>query len=85
MAAITLQLLSRDGQGTSRASRVLQLRKMAEDSGNDRFTEGVRIIEEKLPAEHNAPLYTRPAQGSRDGGVGKYPVGITECEAHVGG
>lgn len=41
-----LRLLSRDGQGNIKASRVLQLRKMAEDSGDDRFMEGVRIIEE---------------------------------------
>lgn len=41
-----LRLLSRDGQGNIKASKVLQLRKMAEDSGDERFLEGVRIIEE---------------------------------------
>ncbi len=41
-----LRLLSRDGQGNLKASRVLQLRKMAEDSGDEQFLEGVRIIEE---------------------------------------
>lgn len=41
-----LRLLSRDQNGTIKASRVLQLRKMADDSGDDRFIEGVRIIEE---------------------------------------
>ena len=41
-----LRLLSRDGQGNIKASRVLQLRKMAEDSGDEFFIEGVRIIEE---------------------------------------
>lgn len=41
-----LRLLSRDGQGNIKASKVLQLRKMADDSGNERFIEGVRIIEE---------------------------------------
>ena len=41
-----LRLLSRDGQGNIKASRVLQLRKMAEDSGNEQFLEGVKIIEE---------------------------------------
>ena len=40
------QLLSRDGQGNIKASRVAQLRKMAEDSGNEQFLEGVKIIEE---------------------------------------
>lgn len=41
-----LRLLSRDGQGNIKASKVLQLRKMAEESGDERFIEGVRIIEE---------------------------------------
>lgn len=41
-----LRLLSRDGRGNIKAGRVLQLRKMAEESGDDRFVEGVRIIEE---------------------------------------
>lgn len=41
-----LRLLSKDQTGNLKASRVLQLRKMAEESGNDRFKEGVKIIEE---------------------------------------
>lgn len=41
-----LRLLSRDGQGNIKASRVLQLRKMAEETGDERFIEGVQIIEE---------------------------------------
>lgn len=46
LVAAVLRLLSRDGQGNIKASRVLQLRKMAEDTGDERFLEGVRIIEE---------------------------------------
>lgn len=41
-----LRLLSRDGQGNIKASKVLQLRKMADNSGDERFIEGVKIIEE---------------------------------------
>ena len=41
-----LRLLSRDGRGNIKASKVLQLRKMADDSGDERFIEGVKIIEE---------------------------------------
>lgn len=46
LVSAVLRLLSRDGQGNLKASRVLQLRKMAEESGDERFIEGVRIIEE---------------------------------------
>lgn len=42
-----LRLLAKDGKtGTLKASRVLQLRKMAEDSRNADFIDGVKIIEE---------------------------------------
>jgi hypothetical protein len=43
---MVFRLLSRDKQGTLKASRIVQLRKIAEDNGNERFLEGVRIIEE---------------------------------------
>lgn len=46
LVATILQLLSRDGTGTLKASRVLQLRKLADKSDNDQFKEGVQIIEE---------------------------------------
>ena len=41
-----MRLLSRDGMGNLKASRVLQLRKMADESRDDKFKEGVQIIEE---------------------------------------
>lgn len=46
LVSAVLRLLSRDGQGNLKASRVLQLSKMAEDSGNEQFQEGVKIIME---------------------------------------
>ena len=46
LVATILQLLSRDGTGNLKASRVLQLRKLADNSDNDQFKEGVQIIEE---------------------------------------
>ena len=46
LVSAVLRLLCRDGLGNLKASRVLQLRKMAEESGDERFIEGVRIIEE---------------------------------------
>jgi hypothetical protein len=41
-----LKLLSKDQQGNLKASRVMQLRKMAEESGNEQFMDGVRIIQD---------------------------------------
>lgn len=74
-----LRLLSRDGQGNIKASRVLQLRKLAEESGDDRFIEGVRIIEESYqPTE--SKRYIR-AQYKNDKGAWCYiPLGMTDVD-----
>lgn len=74
-----LRLLSRDGQGNIKASRVLQLRKMAEDSGDEKFLEGVRIIEESYQ-----PTVTKKyirAQYKDDKGAWRYiPLGMTDVD-----
>ena len=74
-----LRLLSRDGQGNIKASRVLQLRKMADDSGDERFIDGVRIIEESYqPAV--SKKYIR-AQYRNDKGAWCYiPLGMTDVD-----
>ena len=41
---MVLKLLSKDQKGNLKASRVLQLRNMAEQINNDKFSEGVEII-----------------------------------------
>ena len=74
-----LRLLSRDGQGNIKASRVLQLRKMAEGSGDERFIEGVRIIEESYQPTVSK-RYIR-AQYKDEKGAWKYiPLGMTDVD-----
>lgn len=74
-----LRLLSRDGQGNIKASRVLQLRKMAEDSGSEQFLEGVRIIEESYQPTISKK-YIR-AQYKDDKGAWCYiPLGMTDVD-----
>ena len=46
LVRMVLKLLSRDAKGTLKASRIVQLRKTAEEIGNKRILEGVGIIEE---------------------------------------
>lgn len=41
---MVLKLLSKDQKGNLKASRVLQLRQIAEKANNEKFTEGVEII-----------------------------------------
>lgn len=74
-----LRLLSRDGQSNIKASRVLQLRKMSEDSGDERFIEGVRIIEESYQPTISKK-YIR-AQYKNDKGAWCYiPLGMTDVD-----
>lgn len=74
-----LRLLSRDGQGNIKASRVLQLRKMAEDSGNEQFLEGVRIIEESYQPTVSKRFIR--AQYKDDKGAWRYiPLGMTDVD-----
>ncbi len=79
LVAAVLRLLSRDGQGNIKASRVLQLRRMAEDSGDDRFIEGVRIIEESYQPTVSK-RYIR-AQYRDEKGAWKYiPLDMTDVD-----
>ena len=40
-----MSLLARSANGALKASRVVRLHKLADESGDERFIEGVRIIE----------------------------------------
>lgn len=72
-----LRLLSRDQSGNIKASRVLQLRKLAEETGNETFQEGVRIIEESYqPAE--TKQYIR-AEYKDENGWHIIPLSVTDA------
>jgi hypothetical protein len=74
-----LRLLSRDQAGNLKASRVLQLRRMAEESGNERFIEGVKIIEESYqPAL--TKQYIRAEYKDEKGQWKIVPLSVTDVE-----
>ena len=65
------------GKGTLKASRIVQLRKVAQDIGSDRFLEGVRIIEESYQPEVSKQFVR--AEIKNENGVWKsIPLGMTE-------
>ncbi len=72
-----LRLLSKDQKGTLKASRVLQLRKMADESGNDRFVEGVKIIEESYRPVMSKTFITAQYKDKNNAWV-NIPLGMTE-------
>lgn len=78
LVKVVLKLLSKDSQGTLKASRVLQLRKMAEESGNARFVDGVRIIEEAYRPVQSKTFVK--AEYKKDNGEWvNIPLGMTEA------
>lgn len=73
-----LRLLARDQNGTIKASRVLQLRKMAEDGGNSEFIDGVQIIEASYQPVRSAH-YVRAQYRDEDGKWVAIPLSMTDC------
>lgn len=74
---MVFRLLSRDKQGTLKASRIVQLRKIAEDNGNERFLEGVRIIEESYQPTVSKQ-FIRAEVRNENGAWKPIPLGMTE-------
>ena len=74
-----LRLLSRDQAGNIKASRVLQLRRIAEETGDDRFMEGVQIIVESYqPTE--TKKYIRAEYKNDKGAWVNIPLGMTDVD-----
>lgn len=74
-----LRLLSRDQSGNIKASRVLQLRKMAEETGDDNFLEGVKIIEESYQPTVTK-RYIRAEYKDEKGAWRIVPLGVTDVD-----
>lgn len=72
-----LRLLSRDEAGNLKASRVLQLQKMAEETGDERFIEGVRIIQESYQPTPSKD-YIRAAVRDESGTWVPIPLSMTD-------
>ncbi len=81
LVSAVLRLLSRDAQGNLKASRVLQLRKMAEESNDDRFLEGVKIIEESYqPTETRRYIRAQYRDNTTANGWRGIPLSITDVD-----
>lgn len=74
-----LRLLSRDQAGNIKASRVLQLRRMAEEAGDEKFIEGVRIIEESYQPT-NTKKYIRAEYKNDKGAWVSIPLAMTDVD-----
>lgn len=77
LVSAIMKLLAKDKKGSLKASRVMQLRKMAEESGNAMFMDGVRIIEESYRPTVSK-FYVKAEKKADNGQWVSVPLGITE-------
>lgn len=75
-----MRLLARDATGNLKASRVMQLRKLAEESGSAELLEGVKIIEESyLPSL--SKMFIRVQVKDAQNAWINVPLSVTEVES----
>jgi hypothetical protein len=74
-----LRLLSRDQVGNIKASRVLQLQKMAVESGDETFLEGVKIIQESYQPTVTK-RYIRGEYKNENGAWVSIPLSMTDVD-----
>ncbi len=75
---MVMRLLARDAQGTLKASRIVQLRKIAEETGDEEFKTGVKIIEESYQPSISKQFIRAEVRDER-GAWTSIPLGMTEC------
>lgn len=75
-----LRLMSKDKQGNLNASRVLQLERMADESNNDQFKEGVKIIKESYMPTETRRYIRAQYRDETTGGWRNIPLSITDVE-----
>ena len=76
---LALSLLSRDKKGALKASRIMTLRKHAQESGDPKFIEGVDIIMDAYkPIE--TKTFVRAEYKDENGQWKSVPLGMTEAE-----
>ena len=73
-----MNLLSRDAKGNLKASRVMQLRKLAAESGNAELIDGVEIIE-KAYRPQISKTFVRAEYKDENGKWVSVPLGMTEA------
>lgn len=78
LVGMVLKLLAKDAKGTLKAQRILQLRKIADETGDDQFIEGVRIIEEAYCPIPTRTFIQAAVKDDKTGAWVNIPLGMTE-------
>jgi hypothetical protein len=78
LVGMVMKLLAKDAKGTLKAQRILQLRKIAMDTGDSKFIEGVKIIEEAYRPLPSRTFIRAEIRDEKTGGWKRIPLGMTE-------
>ena len=79
LVKMVMRLLAKDAKGTLKASRIIQLRRMAEESGNSEFIEGVKIIEEAYQPQTSRTFLKAYVKDEKTNAWVQLPLGMTEA------
>ncbi|MDR0828796.1 MAG: DUF3164 family protein [Prevotellaceae bacterium] len=79
LVSAVLRLLSRDQKGNLKASRVLQLQKTADELGDERLIEGVKIIREAYNPIESKTYVRAEIKDEKTNAWVSVPLGITEA------
>ena len=79
LVKMVMRLLAKDAKGTLKASRIIQLRRMAEESGNAEFIEGVKIIEEAYQPQVSRTYLKAYVKDDLTKAWLQLPLGMTEA------
>lgn len=74
-----MQLLSKDDKGNLKSSRVLQLKKLAEETGDPEFLDGINIIQQSYNPVKTKEFITVKYKGN-NGETMELPLDITTAE-----
>lgn len=78
LVSMILKLLAKDKSGQLKASRVIQLRQMAEKVEDERFLEGVRIIEESYQPTETKQFIRAEVKDEETGAWRQIPLSVTD-------
>ncbi len=78
LVSMVMRLLAKDAKGTLKASRIIQLRRMAQESGSADFIEGVQIIEEAYQPQVSRTFLKAYVKDKDTGAWEQIPLGMTE-------
>ena len=79
LVKMVMKLLAKDAKGALKASRIIQLRRMAEESGSAEFIEGVKIIEEAYQPQTSRTYLKAYIKDEKTNAWVQLPLGMTEA------